>query len=171
MKCSLAIIEERKWARKCQVVTMRGHHLRFGHHKDLALALLLLVLCLRDAECLNGRQRRAKAAKSNWVKVETGPVELSVFERELVTEKMTADTEKNNSFGFVVADGANKVEIKKAIEKEYGVNVTSVRTLRVDGKSRQRFTKTGVVKGRTVGYKKAIVSLAEGEMIDFYENI
>jgi large subunit ribosomal protein L23 len=85
--------------------------------------------------------------------------------KPLITEKMTADTEKNNSFGFVVADGANKVEIKKAID------VTSVRTLRVDGKSRQRFTKTGIVKGRTVGYKKAIVSLAEGEMIDFYENI
>jgi large subunit ribosomal protein L23 len=84
---------------------------------------------------------------------------------------MTADTEKNNSYGFVVSDGANKVEIKKAVEKEYGVTVTSVRTLRVDGKRRQRYTKTGIIKGRTVGYKKAIVSLAEGEMIDFYENI
>ena len=89
----------------------------------------------------------------------------------LITEKMTADTEKNNAYGFVVADGANKVEIKKAVEKEYGVTVTSVRTLRVDGKRRQRYTKTGIIKGRTVGYKKAIVSLAEGEMIDFYENI
>jgi large subunit ribosomal protein L23 len=47
----------------------------------------------------------------------------------------------------------------------------SVRTLRVDGKARQRFTKTGVIKGRTVGYKKAIISIGEGEMIDFYENI
>ena len=84
---------------------------------------------------------------------------------------MTADTEKNNAYGFVVADGANKVEIKKAVESEYGVTVTSVRTLRVDGKRRQRYTKTGIIKGRTVGYKKAIVSLAEGEMIDFYENI
>ena len=84
---------------------------------------------------------------------------------------MTADTEKNNAYGFVVADGAKKVEIKKAVEKEYGVTVTSVRTLRVDGKRRQRYTKTGIIKGRTVGYKKAIVSLAEGEMIDFYENI
>ena len=91
--------------------------------------------------------------------------------KPLITEKMTADTEKNNAYGFVVADGANKVEIKKAVEKEYGVTVTSVRTLRVDGKRRQRYTKTGIIKGRTVGYKKAIVSLAEGEMIDFYENI
>jgi len=91
--------------------------------------------------------------------------------KPLITEKMTADTEKNNAYGFVVADRANKVEIKKAVEKEYGVNVTSVRTVRVDGKSRQRFTKTGVIKGRTVGYKKALISIAEGEMIDFYENI
>jgi large subunit ribosomal protein L23 len=94
-----------------------------------------------------------------------------ILVKPLITEKMTADTEKNNAYGFVVADGANKVEIKKAVEKEYGVTVTSVRTLRVDGKHRQRYTKTGIIKGRTVGYKKAIVSLAEGEMIDFYENI
>tara|TARA_B110000046_G_C12849312_1_gene337032 strand:+ start:115 stop:408 length:294 start_codon:yes stop_codon:yes gene_type:complete len=91
--------------------------------------------------------------------------------KPLITEKMTSDTEKNNAYGFVVADGANKVEIKKAVEKEYGVTVMSVRTLRVDGKARQRFTKTGVIKGRTVGYKKAIISIGEGEMIDFYENI
>lgn len=96
---------------------------------------------------------------------------LQILVKPLITEKMTADTEKNNAYGFVVADGANKVEIKKAVEKEYGVTVTSVRTLRVDGKRRQRYTKTGIIKGRTVGYKKAIVSLAEGEMIDFYENI
>ena len=94
-----------------------------------------------------------------------------ILVKPLITEKMTADTEKNNAYGFVVADGANKVEIKKAVEKEYGVTVTSVRTLRVDGKRRQRYTKTGIIKGRTDGYKKAIVSLAEGEMIDFYENI
>jgi large subunit ribosomal protein L23 len=94
-----------------------------------------------------------------------------ILVKPLITEKMTADTERNNSYGFVVSDDANKVEIKKAVEKEYGVTVTSVRTLRVDGKRRQRYTKTGIIKGRTVGYKKAIVSLAEGEMIDFYENI
>ncbi len=94
-----------------------------------------------------------------------------ILVKPLITEKMTTDTEKNNAYGFVVADGANKVEIKKAVEKEYGVTVTSVRTLRVDGKRRQRYTKTGIIKGRTVGYKKAIVSLAEGEMIDFYQNI
>ena len=91
--------------------------------------------------------------------------------KPLITEKMTSDTEKNNAYGFVVADSANKVEIKKAVEKEYGVTVMAVRTLRVDGKARQRFTKTGVVKGRTNSYKKALVSIAEGENIDFYDNI
>ena len=91
--------------------------------------------------------------------------------KPLITEKMTADQERNNAYGFVVALGANKIEIKKAIESEYGVTVTSVRTVRVDGKARQRLTKTGMVKGRTNLYKKAIVSIGEGEMIDFYENI
>lgn len=91
--------------------------------------------------------------------------------KPLITEKMSLDTERNNAFGFVVAMSANKIEIKKAVEKEYGVTVTAVRTVRVDGKTRQRYTKTGIVKGRTNGYKKAIVSIGEGEMIDFYENI
>ena len=84
---------------------------------------------------------------------------------------MSADTERTNSYGFVVALGANKIEIKNAIEKEYNVTVMNVRTLRVDGKAKQRFTKTGVVKGRTNAYKKALVSIAEGENIDFYDNI
>ena len=60
---------------------------------------------------------------------------------------------------------------KNAIEKEYKVTVRNIRTLRVDGKARQRFTKTGVVKGRTNSYKKALVTLAEGEAIDLYDNI
>ena len=91
--------------------------------------------------------------------------------KPLITEKMSADTERTNSYGFVVALGANKIEIKNAIEKEYNVTVMNVRTLRVDGKAKQRFTKTGVVKGRTNAYKKALVSIAEGENIDFYDNI
>ena len=94
----------------------------------------------------------------------------NILIKPLITEKMSADTERNNSYGFVVSDGANKIEIKKSVGA-YGVTVTSVRTLRVDGKARQRYTKTGVVRGRTNGYKKAIVSLAEGQTIDFYDNI
>ena len=91
--------------------------------------------------------------------------------KPLITEKMSADTERNNSYGFVVSLAANKIEIKKAIENEYNVTVESVRTLRVDGKAKQRYTKTGMVKGRTNSYKKALVSLAKGEVIDFYDNI
>jgi len=91
--------------------------------------------------------------------------------KPLITEKMSADTERSNCYGFVVALGANKIEIKKAIEQEYSVTVESVRTLRVDGKTKQRFTKTGMVKGRTNSYKKALVSIAKGESIDFYDNI
>ena len=91
--------------------------------------------------------------------------------KPLITEKMSADTERNNSYGFVVSLAANKIEIKKAVENEYNVTVESVRTLRVDGKAIQRYTKTGMVKGRTNSYKKALVSLAKGEVIDFYDNI
>ena len=65
----------------------------------------------------------------------------NILIKPLITEKMSLDTERNNSYGFVVADGANKIEIKKSVEAAYGVTVTSVRTSRVDGKARQRFTK------------------------------
>jgi large subunit ribosomal protein L23 len=91
--------------------------------------------------------------------------------KPLITEKLTAAAEKTNSYGFVVAKGANKVEIKKAVEAVYSVKVLEVRTLNVDGKKRSRYTKTGVVTGRTNGYKKAIVQLIEGDTIDFYDNI
>ena len=95
----------------------------------------------------------------------------NVLIKPLITEKLTADAEKYNRYGFIVASGTNKVEIKKAVEATYGVKVEAVRTVNVDGKKRSRFTKTGVVSGRTNGYKKAIVQLASGDMIDFYENI
>ncbi|MFT4778029.1 MAG: large subunit ribosomal protein L23 [Flavobacteriales bacterium] len=95
----------------------------------------------------------------------------NVLIKPLITEKLTADSEKYNRYGFVVAKGSNKVEIKKAVEASYGVKVEQVRTLNVDGKTRSRYTKTGLVTGRTNGYKKAIVQLAEGDVIDFYDNI
>jgi large subunit ribosomal protein L23 len=91
--------------------------------------------------------------------------------KPLITEKLTIATERTNSYGFMVAKGANKVEIKKAVEAAYNVKVHEVRTLNVDGKKRSRYTKTGVTTGRTNGYKKAIVQLVEGDAIDFYENI
>ncbi|MFN8698262.1 MAG: 50S ribosomal protein L23 [Flavobacteriales bacterium] len=91
--------------------------------------------------------------------------------RPLVTEKMTALQEKQGKYGFIVDKAANKIEIKKAVEKTYGVTVMKVNTLRYDGKQKSRYTKTGIISGRSAGYKKAIVSLQAGDAIDFYANI
>ena len=95
---------------------------------------------------------------------------MSILKKPLVTEKVSALNEKGK-YGFVVDLDANKVEIKKAIEKQYGVNVTSVNTMNVMGKKKSRYSKTGVLEGRRPSYKKAIVTLAEGEIIDFYSNV
>ena len=95
---------------------------------------------------------------------------MSVLKRPLVTEKISALNEKG-VYGFVVTLTANKVEIKKAVEKAYGVNVESVRTMIYQGKSKSRYTKSKVVSGRTAAYKKAIVTVADGEVIDFYSGI
>lgn len=92
--------------------------------------------------------------------------------KPLVTEKMTAISEKqNNKFGFIVRPEANKIEIKKEIEAKYNVNVVSVNTMNYAGKRKSRYTRTGVLKGKTKAYKKAIVTLKDGETIDFYSNI
>jgi len=92
--------------------------------------------------------------------------------KPLVTEKMTAITEKqNNVFGFVVRPEANKLQIKAEIEGRYNVNVISVRTMRYAGKNKSRYTRSGMIKGRTNAFKKAIVTLGEGQTIDFYSNI
>lgn len=95
----------------------------------------------------------------------------NILIKPLITEKMTAESERINAYGFVVNDGANKSEIKDAVEQTYGVTVAGVRTMRVDGKVRSRFTRTGVLRGRSESYKKAIVRLVDGDVIDFYENI
>ena len=94
-----------------------------------------------------------------------------ILVRPLITEKMNSIQEKQGKFGFIVDVNANKIEIKKAIETTYGVNVEKVNTLRYDGKAKSRYTKAGVLSGRTNSYKKAIVKLAAGETIDFYSNI
>lgn len=91
--------------------------------------------------------------------------------KPLVTEKMTAITEKQNKFGFIVRPEANKLEIKKEIEALYNVTVVAVNTSVYAGKSKARYTKAGLIKGRTNAFKKAIVTLKEGETIDFYSNI
>jgi large subunit ribosomal protein L23 len=95
---------------------------------------------------------------------------MSVLKKPLVTEKVSALNEKGK-YGFFVDLNANKVEIKKAVEKQYGVNVTSVNTMSMMGKLKTRYTKTGILAGRQKNYKKAIVTLAEGEVIDFYSNV
>ena len=90
--------------------------------------------------------------------------------KPLVTEKMTAITDKmNNRFGFVVRPEANKLEIKKEVEALYNVTVVDVNTMKYAGKSKSRYTKAGLINGRTNAYKKAIVTLKEGDTIDFYK--
>ena len=84
---------------------------------------------------------------------------------------MTGLGEKLNRFGFIVEKHANKIEIGKAVEEMYSVTVDSVNTMIYGGKRRSRFTKAGLVKGKTKSYKKAIITLAEGDTIDFYSNI
>ena len=91
--------------------------------------------------------------------------------KPLVTEKQTKLTEKQNKFGFVVRPDANKIEIKKEVEALYNVTVTDVNTCRYAGKNKSRYTKSGLIKGRTNAFKKAIVTLKEGDVIDFYSNI
>ncbi len=95
---------------------------------------------------------------------------MSILISPLVTEKVSSLNEKGK-YGFVVASSANKIDIKNAVEKMYSVNVEKVNTLKVLGKSKVRFTKGGTVSGRRPGFKKAIVTLATGEVIDFYNNV
>ncbi|NJN27106.1 MAG: 50S ribosomal protein L23 [Cyclobacteriaceae bacterium] len=95
---------------------------------------------------------------------------MTVLKKPLITEKVSELNEKGK-YGFVVEKTANKVEIKRAVEKMYGVTVDKVATMRYQGKDKSRFTKARVISGRTASFKKAIVTLAEGDVIDFYGNI
>ncbi len=88
--------------------------------------------------------------------------------KPVITEKSELLSSKVNQYSFVVEKKANKIEIKKAIEKKYGVTVEKVSTMIVPGKSKMRSTRSGHVKGRTSSYKKAIVSVAEGEELNIY---
>ncbi len=96
---------------------------------------------------------------------------MEIIIKPIVTEKMTILGEKLNRYGFVVDRKANKLEIKKAVEEMYGVTVTDVNTTNYHGKRKSRFTKAGILTGRTNHFKKAIVTLAEKDTIDFYSNI
>ncbi len=96
---------------------------------------------------------------------------MDILIKPLVTEKMTDQAERFNRYGFVVDRRATKPQIKKAVESLYNVTVDSVNTMVYGGKMKSRYTKGGIITGKTVSYKKAIVTLAEGESIDFYSNI
>ena len=119
---------------------------------------------------------------------------MSFIIKPLITEKMTNITEKSSTertfkaktgkhrgemvtkkahakYGFIVKPQANKVEIKKEVEKTFNVTVEDVNTSRYTGKRSQRYTKAGLVKGKKSAYKKAIVTLKQGEEIDIYSNI
>tara|TARA_B100000579_G_scaffold331920_1_gene282152 strand:+ start:3052 stop:3357 length:306 start_codon:yes stop_codon:yes gene_type:complete len=95
---------------------------------------------------------------------------MAILIKPILTEKATNYNDKGK-FSFIVDKKANKVQVKKAVEKTYDVNVVSVNTINVLGKSVSKYTKTGIVTGRKPSYKKAIVQLKEGEFIDFYSQI
>lgn len=92
-----------------------------------------------------------------------------VLIRPRITEKVNGQMEKLNRYTFVVDKRANKDEIKNAVEEFYGIKVSNVNTVVVPAKNKSRFTKTGYVSGRKQGYKKAIVTLVEGDTIDLFE--
>lgn len=96
---------------------------------------------------------------------------MNILIKPIITEKATADSELNNRYAFVVNNKANKIEIKDAVEAAYGVSVTKVRTINVRPDRKTRYTKTGVVTGKTSAYKKALVQVTEGETIDLYTNL
>lgn len=96
---------------------------------------------------------------------------MNILIKPIITEKATNDSELNNRYTFQVNVKSNKVEIKKAVEKAYGVSVEKVRTINVRPDRSTKFTKTGVQHGKTNAVKKAIVQLAEGEVIDLYTNM
>ncbi|MDE5418162.1 LSU ribosomal protein L23P [Ancylomarina subtilis] len=96
---------------------------------------------------------------------------MEILLKPLVTEKMTDLSEKLNRVGFVVDRRATKIDIKKAVEKMYNVKVAAVNTMNYQGKKKSRFTKAGAIEGRTASFKKAIITLVEGDNIDFYSNI
>ena len=96
---------------------------------------------------------------------------MEVLIKPILTEKMTVQGEKLNRYGFVVDRRANKVQIRTAVEQMYDVKVTDVNTMNYLGKAKSRYTKSGLLVGRANHYKKAVVTLKEGDRIDFYSNI
>ena len=95
---------------------------------------------------------------------------MEILKKPIVTEKVSALNERG-TYGFIVDKRANKLQIREAIEKTYGVTVDQVRTMNYQGKKKSRYTKSRIITGRSSGFKKAIVQVAEGDIIDFYSNV
>ena len=96
---------------------------------------------------------------------------MDILQKPVVTEKYTALGTKHNQFSFIVSKHATKPQIKSEIEKVFDVQVSAVRTMVYAGKTKSRFTKKSVIKGRKSSFKKAVVTLKQGSKIDFYSNI
>ena len=96
---------------------------------------------------------------------------MNIIIKPILTEKMSAQGEKLNSYGFIVDPRANKLQIKTAVEEMYQVTVERVNTINYSGKVKARMTKAGYIVGRTNRYKKTIVTLKNDDKIDFYSNI
>ena len=96
---------------------------------------------------------------------------MSIIIKPIITEKITKDGEVFNRFGFIVDKRANKIQIKKAVEATYGISVVEVNTMNYRADRSTKYTKSGIINGKTNAYKKAIVQVQEGETIDFYNNI
>lgn len=96
-------------------------------------------------------------------------MEISI--KPIVTEKATKLTEKLNRYTFRVSPNADKAQIKALVEELYGVKVVSVNTAVMRGKNKSRWTKSGLLRGKTPAFKKAFITVAEGESIDFYSNL
>jgi len=96
-------------------------------------------------------------------------MEISI--KPIVTEKATKLNEKLNRYIFSVSVDANKYQIKDLVEKLYGVKVVNVNTAVVRAKNKARYTKSGLLRGKTTAFKKAYITVAEGQNIDFYSNL
>ncbi|NCO53793.1 MAG: 50S ribosomal protein L23 [Bacteroidetes bacterium CG02_land_8_20_14_3_00_31_25] len=96
---------------------------------------------------------------------------MDIIIRPIVTEKMNRQGDSLGKYGFMVSTVANKLQVRKAVEKLYGVTVESVNTVKYSGKTKTRNTRSGLLRGKSVAFKKAIVTLTKGEKIDFYSNI
>lgn len=96
---------------------------------------------------------------------------MEIIKKPILTEKASLLTDKLNRYAFKVDHRANKIEIKQAVEEMFGITVVAVNTAVIAGKAKSRYTKAGFVSGRSPKYKKAIITVKDGETIDFYSTL